>query len=164
MPASDAVATIVPPPPRSMARMASRMPNTTPSRFTPMIRRYSSSVRSSTSRRPVVIPALRWATSIRPRWSSAWRNASATSAELDAKAWRRWLGGHHANTPEVWLVLAKKGTREPTSLTYDDALEEALCFGWIDGKARRRDDRTYRQRFTPRRARSAWSRRNVEIA
>jgi uncharacterized protein YdeI (YjbR/CyaY-like superfamily) len=61
-------------------------------------------------------------------------------------------------------VLAKKGTTEPTSLTYDDALEEALCHGWIDGQVGRRDERTYRQRFTPRRRRSQWSQRNVGLA
>ncbi len=83
---------------------------------------------------------------------------------LDAQEWRAWLGEHHAVEPGVWLVLAKKGTVEPTSLGYDDALEHALCHGWIDGQVRRRDEGTFRQRFTPRRARSAWSRRNVGIA
>jgi uncharacterized protein YdeI (YjbR/CyaY-like superfamily) len=62
------------------------------------------------------------------------------------------------------LVLAKKGTTSPTSLTYDQALEEAICFGWIDGQVRRRDERTYFQRFTPRRARSRWSKRNTTLA
>ena len=62
------------------------------------------------------------------------------------------------------LVLAKKGTISPTSLTYDQALEEAICFGWIDGQVRRRDEGTYFQRFTPRRARSRWSKRNTTIA
>lgn len=81
----------------------------------------------------------------------------------DAGAWRRWLGEHH-DAPGVWLVLAKKGTSEPTSLTYDQALEEALCHGWIDGQVTRRDEGTYRQRFTPRRRRSAWSQRNTAIA
>jgi uncharacterized protein YdeI (YjbR/CyaY-like superfamily) len=80
-----------------------------------------------------------------------------------AAAWREWLANHSEATG-VWLVLAKKGTTEPTSLSYDEALEEALCHGWIDGQVRRRDERTYRQRFTPRRARSAWSKRNVAIA
>jgi len=61
-------------------------------------------------------------------------------------------------------VLAKKGTLEPTSLSYDQALEEALCHGWIDGQVRRRDEATYRQRFTPRRKRSPWSKRNTGIA
>jgi uncharacterized protein YdeI (YjbR/CyaY-like superfamily) len=71
----------------------------------------------------------------------------------DAGAWRAWLRKHHAEPEGVWLVLAKKGT-----------LEEALCHGWIDGQVRRRDDATYWQRFTPRRARSPWSKRNVGIA
>jgi len=82
----------------------------------------------------------------------------------DAVAWREWLGENHGDPAGVWLVLAKKGTEKPTSLTYDQALEEALCHGWIDGQTRRRDDATYRQRFTPRRKRSAWSRRNTGIA
>jgi uncharacterized protein YdeI (YjbR/CyaY-like superfamily) len=82
----------------------------------------------------------------------------------DAAAWRAWLRQHHDDSAGAWLVLAKKGTREPTSLTYDQALEEALCYGWIDGLTRRRDEATYRQRFTPRRARSSWSKRNVAIA
>jgi uncharacterized protein YdeI (YjbR/CyaY-like superfamily) len=82
----------------------------------------------------------------------------------DAAAWRRWLAKHHADPAGVWLVLAKKGTEKPTSLSYDQALEEALCHGWIDGQAGRRDEATYRQRFTPRRRRSAWSKRNTGIA
>ena len=82
----------------------------------------------------------------------------------DTAAWRRWLGAHHAQPDGVWLVLAKKGTTKPTSLTYDQALEEALCHGWIDGQAARRDEATYRQRFTPRRQRSPWSKRNTERA
>jgi uncharacterized protein YdeI (YjbR/CyaY-like superfamily) len=82
---------------------------------------------------------------------------------LDRVAWRTWLGERQATSSGVWLGLAKKGTSEPTSLTYDEALEEALCNGWIDGQVRRFDERTFIQRFTPRRARSAWSRRNVAI-
>jgi uncharacterized protein YdeI (YjbR/CyaY-like superfamily) len=81
----------------------------------------------------------------------------------DAAAWRAWLLEHYVSGG-VWLVLAKKGTREPTSLVYGEALEQALCHGWIDGQVATRDGATYRQRFTPRRARSAWSRRNVGIA
>jgi len=81
----------------------------------------------------------------------------------DPAAWRAWLAEHHADQTGVWLVLAKKGTSEPTSLTCDQALDEALCHGWIDGLLQRRDESTYKQRFTPRRARSAWSRRNVGI-
>src|SRR3954447_18575205 len=82
----------------------------------------------------------------------------------DAAAWRAWLGENHADPAGVWLVLAKKGTEEPTSLTYDQALEEALCHGWSDGQVRRRDETTYRQRFTPRRRRSSWSKRNTAAA
>ena len=81
----------------------------------------------------------------------------------DASAWRDWLAEHHGDPRGVWLVLAKKGTTRPTSLTYDQALDEALCHGWIDGQVRRGDETTYRQRFTPRTRRSAWSQRNVAI-
>ncbi len=78
----------------------------------------------------------------------------------DAAACREWLDEPHSSG--AWLVLAKKGTDAPTSLTYDQALDEALCHGWINGQARRRDDTTYRQRFTPRRTKSQWSQRNVD--
>jgi uncharacterized protein YdeI (YjbR/CyaY-like superfamily) len=61
-------------------------------------------------------------------------------------------------------VLAKKDVSEPTRLTYDAALTEALCYGWIDGQLTRRDNETYYVRFTPRRARSVWSQRNVDAA
>lgn len=81
----------------------------------------------------------------------------------DAAAWHRWLRTNHANPKGVWLVLAKKGVFEPTSLTYDEALDEALSHGWIDGQTGRRDDTTFRRMFTPRRARSGWSARNVAI-
>lgn len=82
----------------------------------------------------------------------------------DAVAWRRWLRANHAKSDGEWLVLARKGTTSPTSLTYDEALDEALCFGWIDGQARPRDATTRLQRWTPRRKRSNWSKRNTEIA
>ncbi len=79
----------------------------------------------------------------------------------DAAAWRAWLGEHHADRVGVWLVLAKKGTTTPTSLSYAAALDEALCHGWIDGQVQRRDQGTYRQRFTARKSRSQWSQSNV---
>jgi uncharacterized protein YdeI (YjbR/CyaY-like superfamily) len=79
----------------------------------------------------------------------------------DSKAWRAWLAKHHADSSGVFLVLSKKGTTTPTSLTHDQALEEALCYGWIDGQANPRDELTWRQRFTPRRQRSLWSKRNT---
>jgi uncharacterized protein YdeI (YjbR/CyaY-like superfamily) len=82
----------------------------------------------------------------------------------DAPGWESWLAENHETEAGVWLVLAKKGTSEPTRLSYDEALEGALCHGWIDGQVRRRDELTYRQRFTPRRPRSSWSARNVALA
>ncbi len=82
----------------------------------------------------------------------------------DAAEWRTWLTAQHATSPGVWLVLAKKGTTHPTALTYDQALDEAICFGWIDGQLRGRDEATFWRRFTARRARSPWSTRNVAIA
>jgi uncharacterized protein YdeI (YjbR/CyaY-like superfamily) len=85
-------------------------------------------------------------------------------AVLDAQGWRAWLGDHHGDSPGVWLVLAKKGTTPPTTLSYNQALEEAICHGWIDGQVGRRDQTTYRQRFTPRQSRSSWSRTNVNLA
>ncbi len=82
----------------------------------------------------------------------------------NAGEWRSWLSAHYGASPGVWLVLAKKGTVDPTTLSYDEALDEAICFGWIDGQVARRDLATFRRRFTPRRPRSPWSRRNVTIA
>lgn len=81
----------------------------------------------------------------------------------DAAAWRAWLDAHETETDGVWLVLAKKGTTEPTTLGYGQALEEALCSGWIDGTKRSRDAGTFLQLFTPRRRASLWSARNVGI-
>jgi uncharacterized protein YdeI (YjbR/CyaY-like superfamily) len=81
----------------------------------------------------------------------------------DAGEWRAWLSGQHAESQGVWLVLAKKGTTRLTTLSYDEALEEALCFGWIDGQLGRRDPTTFRRCFTPRKARSPWSQRNAAI-
>jgi uncharacterized protein YdeI (YjbR/CyaY-like superfamily) len=82
----------------------------------------------------------------------------------DAARWRAWLNRHHSESRGVRLVLAKKGTTRPTALAYDEALDEAICFGWIDGRLSRRDDTTFFRRFTPRTARSPWSKRNVAIA
>jgi uncharacterized protein YdeI (YjbR/CyaY-like superfamily) len=78
-------------------------------------------------------------------------------------AWERWLAKRDLDSQGVWLVLAKKGTTRPTSLTYDQALEEALCHGWIDGQLARRDEETFLRRFSPRREGSAWSKRNIMI-
>ncbi|WP_104167054.1 YdeI family protein [Arthrobacter sp. SX1312] len=77
----------------------------------------------------------------------------------DAPAWRAWLEENHASSPGVWLIEHKKGGTT-TRLTYAQALDEALCFGWIDGQAKSRDEHSYFQRFTPRGPRSIWSVRN----
>lgn len=82
----------------------------------------------------------------------------------DLPGWTGWLEKRHARSDGVWLTLAKKGADEPTRLSYDDALSEALCFGWIDGRLSGGDDRTFRRMFTPRRPGSAWSKRNVTLA
>ena len=76
-------------------------------------------------------------------------------------AWRKWLERHHAARTFVWLLLHKKHVEEP-SVSYDEAVEEALCWGWIDGLVNRRDERSYAVRFTPRKPGSVWSESNVE--
>ena len=74
-------------------------------------------------------------------------------------AWREWLEKHHATSPGIWLVFAKKHTGLPT-LSYEDAVQEALCFGWIDSLMKSIDDRFHMQMFTPRKPKSAWSATN----
>lgn len=78
----------------------------------------------------------------------------------DVVAWRSWLLEHHDRSPGVWLVLTKVGGTA-TELTYEQAVEEAVCFGWIDSQARRRDEQTRSMRMTPRGPRSPWSASNV---
>jgi len=82
----------------------------------------------------------------------------------DSGAWRTWLHEHCAQPDGVWLVLAKKGTISPTLLRYDEALDEALCFGWIDGVRKTVDADRYTIRFTPRQPRSTWSAVNIQRA
>lgn len=82
---------------------------------------------------------------------------------VDAAAWRAWLNEFEDDHDGVWLVLAKKGTTVPTSLSYAQALDEALCSGWIDGQKRSLDAATFLQRFTPRRRASMWSQRNIGL-
>lgn len=74
-------------------------------------------------------------------------------------AWRRWLSIHHDGEKEIWLVYNKKGSGLPR-VSYDEAVEEALCFGWIDGIVQPIDETRYAQRFTPRREKSRWSELN----
>jgi uncharacterized protein YdeI (YjbR/CyaY-like superfamily) len=77
--------------------------------------------------------------------------------------WARWLRRHHSDAEGAWLKIAKKGSGIK-SVAYPDVLEVALCFGWIDGQRKPLDDDYFLQRFTPRRARSRWSKVNREWA
>ena len=89
--------------------------------------------------------------------------AAAELEELvvaDAGALRVWLLAHHASSPGVWLALGRKGGTL-TTLTWQQAVDEALCVGWIDGQGRKRDEETSSIRYTPRVPRSSWSQRNV---
>ncbi|MEO8551453.1 MAG: YdeI/OmpD-associated family protein [Kofleriaceae bacterium] len=79
----------------------------------------------------------------------------------DRAAWTAWLEAHHASATEIHLVFRRKGSGAP-SITYDEAVEEALCFGWIDGVKHKLDDTRYTYRFTPRRKGSAWSDANKQ--
>ena len=73
--------------------------------------------------------------------------------------WRAWLAENHETEKEVWLIYYKKYTGQPR-IPYDDAVEEALCFGWIDSVVQKIDDERYAQKFTPRRNNSKWSESN----
>lgn len=79
----------------------------------------------------------------------------------DAQAFEAWLREHHACSNGLWLKLAKRGARE-ASVSYAEAVEVALCWGWIDGQKQALDAQHFLQRFTPRRPRSVWSRINVD--
>jgi uncharacterized protein YdeI (YjbR/CyaY-like superfamily) len=78
------------------------------------------------------------------------------------QAWEQWLEGNHTGDQGIWLKIAKKESGK-TSVSYDEALSVALCFGWIDGQKKKFDEAYWLQRFTPRRAKSPWSQRNVDI-
>jgi uncharacterized protein YdeI (YjbR/CyaY-like superfamily) len=79
----------------------------------------------------------------------------------DLTAWRRWLDENHVEIDGVWLRLYKKASGVPT-VSYAEALDEALCYGWIDGQKKSYDETSFLQKFTPRRAKSMWSKRNIE--
>ena len=79
----------------------------------------------------------------------------------NATSWSTWLSTHSTTSPGVTLTLAKKGTTHPTTLSLDEAVEEALCHGWINGQSQKIDEKTFSQRFTPRASKSIWSKRNV---
>ncbi|MBI5778152.1 MAG: YdeI/OmpD-associated family protein [Planctomycetes bacterium] len=79
----------------------------------------------------------------------------------DRRKWRRWLENNHQRVKEIWLVYYKKHTGKP-SIPYNDAVEEALCFGWIDSTVRKLDEERYIQRYTPRKPNSIWSKLNKQ--
>ena len=79
----------------------------------------------------------------------------------DRGEWRDWLSKHHRDSAEIWLIILKKHVKEPC-VSYEEAVEEAVCFGWIDGTLKRIDDRQHVIRFTPRRKGSIWSESNLE--
>ena len=85
----------------------------------------------------------------------------APSLFKNARTFETWLKHHHASSDGLWLQIAKRGAHE-SSVTYAEAVEIALCWGWIDGQKKSLDDQHFLQRFTPRRARSVWSKVNVE--
>ena len=98
---------------------------------------------------------------VRENGSRVTRAITDTFFAPDRETWRAWLEEHHASAREVWLVLLKKHVARP-SVTLDEAVEEALCFGWIDGHLRRIDDESHALRFTPRGRRSVWSQGNKD--
>lgn len=87
----------------------------------------------------------------------------ATPNRVHAKAFETWLKKNRAASGGLWLKIAKRGANGP-SVTYPEAVEIALCWGWIDGQKKGLDDQHFLQRFTPRRARSIWSKINVDKA
>jgi uncharacterized protein YdeI (YjbR/CyaY-like superfamily) len=80
-----------------------------------------------------------------------------------AAGFREWLRAHHRDKKEIWLIQYKKATKKP-SISYADAVEEAICFGWIDSFEKGMDAERYATRFTPRRAKSNWTEGNKERA
>src|ERR1044071_4943089 len=80
---------------------------------------------------------------------------------VSAAAFRAWLSKHHSTSKGIWLRIYKKDSAKAT-VTYAEALDEALCFGWIDGQKKSLDEESWLQKFTPRRARSKWSKANTE--
>jgi uncharacterized protein YdeI (YjbR/CyaY-like superfamily) len=105
----------------------------------------------------------------KPRGRAAATLPGTASKELpvvsfaDARAWSKWLAAHHASSRGVWLKIAKKGSKVP-SVTYAEALEAALVWGWIDGQKGKLDDSWWLQRFAPRGPKSIWSKINRDKA
>jgi uncharacterized protein YdeI (YjbR/CyaY-like superfamily) len=91
------------------------------------------------------------------------RDDLAVIAFPSLRAWEDWLAAHHEDSPGLWLKIAKKGA-DTTTVSYAEAIEGALCYGWIDGQKGKLDDAHWLQRFTPRTRRSKWSKINREKA
>lgn len=81
----------------------------------------------------------------------------------DRAEWRRWLADNHSDKNMVWVIIYKKGSKKK-GLRYEEAVEEALCYGWIDSKMQSIDNERFRQRFSPRRKNSPWSKNNKDRA
>ena len=86
-----------------------------------------------------------------------------TLTVMTREEWRRWLADHHQTKGEIWLVFYYKRTGKPT-ISYNGAVEEAICYGWIDSQQNRMDEERFVRRFSPRRKRSHWSKSNKERA
>jgi uncharacterized protein YdeI (YjbR/CyaY-like superfamily) len=91
------------------------------------------------------------------------KNHSDFIAFPSAKAWSRWLNANHADSKGVWLRFFKKSSAGTASVNHDDALAVALCYGWIDGQLKKHDEQSWLRKFTPRRSKSIWSKRNREL-
>lgn len=89
------------------------------------------------------------------------RKEPETIPFADSESWRQWLATNYTRQEGIWLQFFKKDSGVAT-INYDQALDGALCYGWIDGQMKKFDDKSYLQKFTPRRARSMWSKRNRE--
>ncbi len=94
------------------------------------------------------------------RSAGADADAMPTLAFESAKAWQQWLAKHHNTSDGLWLRLFKKTSATP-SVNYAEALDAALCYGWIDGQVKKGDAQSWLRKFTPRRAKSIWSKKNL---
>lgn len=91
------------------------------------------------------------------------KNITGWIAFESSQAFRDWLSKNHAKSPGIWLRVFKKDSGAKT-ISYAEALDQVLCFGWIDGQKKPYDSRSWLQKFTPRRSRSGWSKKNTEHA
>jgi uncharacterized protein YdeI (YjbR/CyaY-like superfamily) len=89
------------------------------------------------------------------------KNGVRTFNPANRSAWRKWLAANHTSTEAVCLIVFHKSSKTP-NITYDEAVEEALCFGWIDNKGMKRDDQSMYLQFCPRKEKSNWSKPNKE--